>query len=146
MVVTDTTAPANPSISINSGADNTTFANVTLAISATDALGITGYYASESSTAPANNVSGWTSVTSSTSYSDNVSFTLTSAESAGNFTRTVYLWFKDGSGNVSSSSSDTITLRSLVATQISAGLEHTCALDNESSVYCWGKGTYGSLA
>ena len=43
----DITAPENSSISINTGADNTTSTTVTLSLSATDNVGITGYYASE---------------------------------------------------------------------------------------------------
>jgi hypothetical protein len=100
----DTTSPANTSISINSNADNATSTSVTLAISATDNIGVTGYYASESSTTPEDSAS-WTSVTSTTSYSANVSFTLSSDD---NEIKTVYIWFKDSAGNISSPASDTI--------------------------------------
>jgi len=77
---------------------------VTLAISATDNVGVTGYYASESSTTPEGSAS-WTSVTSTTSYSANVSFTLSSDD---NEIKPVYIWFKDSAGNISSPASDTI--------------------------------------
>ena len=77
---------------------------MTLAISATDNVGVTGYYASESSTTPEGSAS-WTSVTSTTSYSANVSFTLSSDD---NEIKTVYIWFKDSAGNISSLASDTI--------------------------------------
>ena len=100
----DTTSPANTSISINSNADNATSTSVTLAISATDNIGVTGYYASESSTIQEDSAS-WTSVTSTTSYSANVSFTLSSDD---NEIKTVYIWFKDSAGNISSPASDTI--------------------------------------
>ena len=100
----DTTSPANTSIGINSNADNATSTSVTLAISATDNVGVTGYYASESSTTPEGSAS-WTSVTSTTSYSANVSFTLSSVD---NEIKTVYIWFKDSAGNISSPASDTI--------------------------------------
>jgi hypothetical protein len=100
----DTTSPANTSISINYNADNATSTSVTLAISATDNVGVTGYYASESSTTPEGSAS-WTSVTSTTSYSANVSFTLSSVD---NEIKTVYIWFKDSAGNISSPASDTI--------------------------------------
>ena len=102
----DTTSPANTSISINSNAnaDNATSTSVTLAISATDNVGVTGYYASESSTTPEGSAS-WTSVTSTTSYSANASFTLSSDD---NEIKTVYIWFKDSAGNISSPASDTI--------------------------------------
>jgi len=101
----DTTSPANTNISINSNADNATSTSVTLAISASDSVGVTGYYASESSTTPANNASGWVSVTSTIFYSANVSFTLSSDD---NEIKTVYIWFKDSAGNISSPASDTI--------------------------------------
>ena len=103
-VEADKTSPANTSISINSNADNATSTSVTLAISATDNIGVTGYYASESSTTPEGSAS-WTSVTSTTSYSANVSFTLSSDD---NEIKTVYIWFKDSAGNISSPASDTI--------------------------------------
>ena len=104
-VEADTTSPTNTSISINSNADNATSTSVTLAISATDSVGVTGYYVSESSTAPANNVSGWVTVTSTTSYSANVSFTLSSID---NESKTVFVWFKDSAGNISLATSDSI--------------------------------------
>ena len=77
---------------------------MTLAISATDNVGVTGYYASESSTTPEDSAS-WTSVTSTTSYSANVSFTLSGDD---NEIKTVYIWFKDSAGNISSPANDTI--------------------------------------
>ena len=101
----DTTAPTSPSISINSGAANSTSDNVTLTLSAGDTVGVTGYYASETSTTPASSASGWTSVTSATSYSGSVSFTL----SSGYASKTVYVWFQDTAGNVSAVASDSIT-------------------------------------
>ena len=107
---TDTNSPSNPTISINSGAATTTSTSVTLTISATDDVGITAFYASEASSTPSSSDSGWNSFTSSTSYSATVSFTLSSASSAGNYSRTVYVWFKDAAGNVSTSASDGITL------------------------------------
>jgi len=101
----DTTSPTNISIIINSNADNATSNSVMLAISATDSVGVTGYYVSESNTVPANNVSGWVTVTSTTSYSANVSFTLSSID---NESKTVFVWFKDSAGNISLATSDSI--------------------------------------
>ena len=102
---TDTTAPSG-SISINSGASYTNSTNVTLTLSATDSVGVTGYYVSDSSATPLASDSGWTSVTSTTSYSGSVSYTL----SSGDGEKTVYVWYKDSPGNVSSAASDSITL------------------------------------
>src|SRR3990167_2279992 len=102
---TDTTAPANPSISFG-GITTTSSRLVTVTLSGTDDTGVTGYYLSESSTTPSITSSGWTSVPSTTSYNTNVNWTL----SSGNGTKTVYVWFKDSAGNISSSVSAVITL------------------------------------
>jgi len=107
LIITDQSAPTNPSISINSGASSTASSSVTLSLSATDDIGVTGYYLSQTSSTPSSSASGWTSVTSAPSYSASVSYTL----SGGNGTNTVYVWFKDSAGNVSSSDSDSITLQ-----------------------------------
>jgi len=108
----DTTPPWSPSVSINSGSSSTTSTSVTLTLSATDNVGVIGYCAKESSTTPSSSNTCWTSVTSTTSYSASVAFTL-SGGSIGDNTKTVYVWFKDSAGNVSASSSDSITLGSV---------------------------------
>ncbi len=104
----DTTAPSNTTASnfINGGAALTNLSNVTLSISATDNVGVTGYYVSEISTTPSTGAAGWASVTSVTSYSTNVFFTM----SSGDGPKTLYVWFKDSAGNVSTSKSATIIL------------------------------------
>ena len=116
LLSTDTTAPTNTTASnfIDSGALSTSSTTVTLAISATDSVGITGYYASETSTTPSASATGWTSITSATSYSASVSFTL----SSGDETKTVYVWFKDAAGNVSASASDSITLAATLSSKL----------------------------
>ena len=111
LTISDTTVPSSPTISISGGATSTTSTVVTLLLSAADNIGVTAYYASETSTTPSASATGWTSVTSTTSYSATVSFTLRSG-SVGDNTKTVYVWFKDTAGNVSSSASDSITLAS----------------------------------
>ncbi|MEK9144991.1 MAG: hypothetical protein AAB339_05220, partial [Elusimicrobiota bacterium] len=102
---TDTTAPTG-SISINSGASYINSTTVTLTLSATDSVGVVGYYVSTSSSTPTASASGWNSVTSTTSYTGSVSYTLAS----GDENKTVYVWYKDAAGNVSSVASDSITL------------------------------------
>jgi hypothetical protein len=52
LVVADTAAPSSPSISINSGSDNTSNTVVTLSLSASDNYGVSGYYASETNSTP----------------------------------------------------------------------------------------------
>jgi len=106
-IIADAVAPASPTVSINSGVTYTTSRNVTLSLSATDGVGITAYYTSETSTDPLSGSAGWVSVTSSKNYSGNVSFTI---GSAGDGEKRVYVWFKDANGNVSQSANDTIIL------------------------------------
>ncbi|MBI5206231.1 MAG: Ig-like domain-containing protein, partial [Candidatus Firestonebacteria bacterium] len=100
--------PINITISdfINSGATYTNSTTVTLAISATDNVGVTAYYTSESSTQPLATNPDWINISSTPSYSANVSFVL----STGDGSKTVYVWFKDDAGNVSGSKSDSIIL------------------------------------
>lgn len=108
----DATSPSNTTGNnfINSGAASTNLINVTLSISATDIVGVTGYYVSETLTTPSASAAGWVAVTSVTSYSTNVSFAL----SSGDGLKTLYVWFKDATGNVSTSKSDTITLQNTI--------------------------------
>ncbi len=94
------------SISINGGASYTNSTTVTLNLSATDAYGVTGYYLSTSSTTPSSSDSGWTSVSSSVAYSGTASYTF----SGGEGTKTVYAWYKNTLGNVSSPVSGSIIL------------------------------------
>jgi pimeloyl-ACP methyl ester carboxylesterase len=102
------TAPSNVSLIINCEATSTPSTRVTLSISATDNIGVTGYYAAENSTTPSATETGWISVTSATSYADQISFTL----SSGDGTKTVYVWFKDAAGNVSEAATDSVILSS----------------------------------
>ncbi|MBF0351554.1 MAG: S8 family serine peptidase [SAR324 cluster bacterium] len=110
LVVSDTTAPDNHSLTINSNDASTTSTAVTLNLAAKDNVGVTAYYASESSSTPSVSASGWQTVSSSTDYSASVSFTLISPVIAGTFTRTVYVWYKDSAGNISSPVNDQISL------------------------------------
>ncbi|NUO09234.1 MAG: hypothetical protein HUU08_11230 [Candidatus Brocadia sp.] len=105
----DTTAP-NCSISINNGNSYTKSTGATLSLSATDDIGVTGYYLSTSSTIPLATAAGWTAVTSTIGYSANVPYTL----SNGDGNKTLYVWYKDAAGNVSTTASDSITLDTTV--------------------------------
>ena len=110
LVVSDTTLPSSPGISINDNDSSTSNTNVILSLSATDNVGVTAYYLSELNTNPSSTLSGWNFVSGGTSFSDNVSFTLSSSSTVGSHSRTLYVWFKDAAGNVSTSASDGITL------------------------------------
>jgi hypothetical protein len=103
--IADTTAP-NCSVSINGGASSTNSTTVTLVLSATDNVGVTGHYLSTSSSTPLASAAGWITVSSTTSYTGNVSYTL----SNGDGVKTVNVWYKDAAGNVSIVASDSITL------------------------------------
>ena len=107
--IVDATAP-ECSISINNGDSYTNSSAVTLTLSATDNVGVTGYYLSASSSVPLASAAGWTSVNFSTSYTGNVSYTLDS----GDGDKTVYVWYKDAAGNVSNAASDSIHLDATV--------------------------------
>lgn|GEM_PF-3105370 len=105
-VTIDTTAPTNPSISINSGDSTTDSTSVTLHLSAADGAGVTAYHVSETSTTPAATAAGWITVSSTNSYSADISFDLSSSVGS----KTVYVWFKDATGNVSESANASIAL------------------------------------
>lgn len=102
---TDTTPPSG-SVNINYG---DTYANskvITLTLSATDNVGITGYYVSTNSTIPSSSDPSWATLSPATSYNANVSYTLSGEDSD----TTVYVWFMDTSGYISDPASDTIVL------------------------------------
>ena len=105
VVTPDITAPVG-GISINGGASATKSTAATLALSATDDGGITGYYLSTVATPPTAGAAGWTTVLSSTSYSTTVAYSLSSGDGA----KKVYVWYKDGAGNVSVAASSQIIL------------------------------------
>ena len=83
-------------LKINNASTTTTSRTVTLNLTATDNKGVVGYLASESSAPPSIVSTSWVFIDSTTSYSADVSFTL-SAEYGMKF---VYVWFKDGKGNL----------------------------------------------
>jgi len=101
-VLTDTTAPTG-SVTIDSGATATSSTIASIALAATDAVGVTAYRAAEGSDCSA---ASWTAVTSTTSYSATTSLTL----SAGDGTKTVCVQYKDAAGNASTTATATITL------------------------------------
>lgn len=103
---TDDTIPPNCSISINNGDTYTNSTAITLSLSATDDVGITGYFVSTNSSSPSASDTRWISTTSSANFSENVSFTLNGEDGL----KTIYVWYKDKAENVSNYSSDSIIL------------------------------------
>ena len=102
---TDTANPTG-TITINSGNTYATSTAVTLILTATDDVGVTGYYLSGSTTTPTAGQAGWVTVGTDSAYSANIPYTL----SSGDGTKTVYVWYKDGVNNISSMSQDAIVL------------------------------------
>ena len=99
-------------------------------------MGVTGYYASETSTTPSATATGWTSVTSTTNYSATVAFTL-SGGSVGDNTKTVYVWFRDTAGNISASANDSITLTVSDTTAPSAPTGVSATAGNGQTTVSW---------
>lgn len=93
-------------ITINSSGTYTTAREVILNLSATDAIGVTGYFVSENADTPYGTQTGWVSIVPSTAYSEDIQYTLTTTDE----TKTVYVWYKDGAGNISGVVSDAIIL------------------------------------
>jgi hypothetical protein len=107
ITVTNNNIPPNGSITINNDDSYTNSTAVTLTLSATDNIGLAGYYLSTSSNVPLASDSGWVTISAyTTSFNDTLPYTL----SSGDGSKTVYVWYKDGIGNVSDTASDTITL------------------------------------
>ena len=93
-------------ITANSDATYTTSTGVTLNLSATDDIGVEGYYLSGSTTTPYGTQSGWITVGTNTTYSENIPYTL----EVGDGIKTVYVWYKDSVNNVSAMTQDNIVL------------------------------------
>jgi hypothetical protein len=96
ITLADTTAPVVTAFTIPETATNLTVP--VSSFSATDAVGVNGYYLSETSTAPLLNDSHWTTTPTS-------SFTFAAAGS-----KTLYAFAKDAAGNISVPVSGTVTI------------------------------------
>ena len=83
-------------LKIDNATTTTTSRSVTLNLTATDNKGVVGYLASESSAPPSTDSTNWVFIDSTTSYSADVSFTLSAVYGM----KFVYVWFKDGKGNI----------------------------------------------
>ena len=139
----DSLPPSNPSISINSGASSTDNLTVSLSLSASDNVGVTAYYLSESSSTPTAQSQGWVEVSASTGYSADVGYTLAD-DTGGSTERTVYVWFKDAQGNLSQGAFDSI-YSSKAILQLASGENFSCARLVNNTVRCWGAGGSGQL-
>lgn len=103
-VTTDISPPAG-SVSINKGAYYTNSSVVTVTLSATDNIGVSGYYLSAAAIPPSSYAAGWMSVTPpAKNYREDVAYT----PDNGDGENTVYVWYKDASGNISDGARDSI--------------------------------------
>jgi hypothetical protein len=100
---TDVTLPTG-TITINDGAAGINSGSATVLMEALDNVGITAYSLAATSTTPA--VGSWTTVATTTTFNSAVGFNLSISEG----TKQVWGWFKDGWGNTSTVSTDTIIM------------------------------------
>src|SRR5206468_6174938 len=101
----DTAAPGG-TLAFTPSAAYTSSTAMTLALAATDNVGVTGYYVSASSTPPTASAAGWTTVASNASYTG----TLPYAVDRNGVVKGNYVWYKDANGNVSQTASASIVL------------------------------------
>ncbi len=103
----DMTAPQNPYMIINHGAFMTNIPDVVLTVSANDVdSGVAGYFISEVPSAPTATTPGWVDVEPIGKFGETVPYTL----SPGDGKKTVYVWFKDGGGNISAPGTNSVLL------------------------------------
>ncbi len=102
---TEITPPVG-SVSINNGGYCANSLTVAVNLSATDNTGVTGYYLSTSAVPPSQYTAGWTSIAPTINYKEDVSYTL----GDGDGRNTIYVWYKDASGNMSDTASASIVV------------------------------------
>jgi tripartite motif-containing protein 71 len=104
-VLIDITAPQNPYAVINHGAFMTNTPEVVVTVSANDVdTGVAAYFVSEAPMTPMAGTPGWVDVTPATKFGATIQFIL----SPGDGQKSIYVWFKDVGGNVSTPASATI--------------------------------------
>jgi len=102
----DSTEPTSNTFTIDSDAGSTDSNAVLLNLDASDEVGVSAYFASEINTVPDVTADEWISITNNMVYTDDVSFILSGASGD----KTVYIWYRDLAGNISTVDSDTISL------------------------------------
>lgn len=103
----DVTAPQNPDIVLNHGAYMTNSPDLVATISAKDVdSGVSAYFVSENPMTPSATMPGWVDVEPEERFGATIPFTT----SAGDGTKTAYVWFKDVNNNVSVPASSSILL------------------------------------
>lgn len=112
-VTLDVTPPTG-SVAINNGVSLTNSPSVKLKLSASDTGNVAGYFKSNTNTPPLASDPGWTDVTPATTFAATVNHTV----AAGSGSRTVYVWYKDALGNVSTAFGNSITLDTVAPTGV----------------------------
>lgn len=137
LIGTDTTAPVG-TVTLHNGATYATDQAITIDLTATDGVGVVGYFLSEGSTTPYATQTGWVAIATTTSYSEEIPYTLSVIDGL----KTLYAWFKDTSDNVSTKTQDSITLdTSYTSISIGTPTSNTNLYTDGSKVY----GTTGSF-
>jgi len=115
--LSDEAAPVNmtPDDFASRSAPSIASNTIALTISATDNGEVSGYYIADNKTGvlpdtPLANGPGWTDIFPTANYDNSVVYTLSSVYSPG-VRVFVYVWFKDGTGNVSEVVSDSFTVQ-----------------------------------
>lgn len=125
-VPSDITPPSG-SIRIGKGSSCTNSLAITVSLTATDNMGVAAYYLSTNPSPPSPHTTGWTSTTPVGNYKEDVSYIL----SDGDGRNTVYVWYKDSSGNISDAASDSIlvdtTPPAITITHPTSGSPYTSA-------------------
>jgi tripartite motif-containing protein 71 len=104
-VLIDITAPQNPYAVINHGAFMTNTPEVIATISANDVdTGVAAYFVSEAPMTPTAGTPGWVDVIPTTKFGATIPYIV----SPGDGQKSIYVWFKDVGGNVSTPASATI--------------------------------------
>jgi peptidoglycan hydrolase-like protein with peptidoglycan-binding domain len=117
LIVADTTKPIITTFSIST--DSSTLSIPISTFTVTDNVAVTGYILTESSTIP---------TISSLSVSKPTTYTFTSAGS-----KTLYAWARDAAGNISLSSSDTITVTLVVTPPTTLNTYYISPSGNDTS-------------
>ena len=142
LIITDTSSPDSVNVVLNDGAGRTNSNEITLSLFATDDVGVSGYYVSESPLTPDTNNQRWSNIAPNESLSlFNIPFLLSAENEIGEHQKEVYVWFKDSSGNISNHAKDSIILNvtdtdapTISSVEINQGDETTSDVDISLSV------------
>lgn len=129
-ITLDTTPPNSGTVMVNFGAATTNTTAVSLLLTASDINNVVAFYNSNTNTAPLPSDSAWKNLNpAATSITATSSHVLTH----GDGVKTVYVWYKDALGNVSSVASNHIDLDTTAPTG-SLSINNGIAITNDPNV------------